>query len=151
YFTSVFLIPDTLGLEPLTADLDLVPGIPLRGRVTDRATGKPVRGAAVSYHALQPNPHVRTLPEHNRARAEATTGEDGSFAVAALPGPGVVAVAAPDVGAYTPALVTTQELKDFFKDGQPRGSDRELNEAVGVAGWSPLFQANYNALVLLNP
>ena len=42
---------------PLTFDITLKRGVLVRGRLTDKATGGPVRGS-VSYHAFADNPHL---------------------------------------------------------------------------------------------
>src|SRR5262249_33779887 len=52
YFAAMSRLPDTPGSDPLTADFDLAGGIPLHGRVTDGATGKPPKRALVEYHPL---------------------------------------------------------------------------------------------------
>jgi hypothetical protein len=59
-------VADTIGLGPLTADLELVRGIPFRGKVIDRATGKVV-DAQVNYYPLYPNPNVREAPGYGPA------------------------------------------------------------------------------------
>src|SRR5262249_18898600 len=41
---------DPPGLDPLTADIVLVQGLTVRGKVTDKATGQPVAGARVDYY-----------------------------------------------------------------------------------------------------
>ena len=37
-------VKDTAGLEPLTVDFELDRGVVMRGRLTDKVTGKPVQG-----------------------------------------------------------------------------------------------------------
>jgi RNA polymerase sigma factor (sigma-70 family) len=99
YFSSFKPIEETLGLEPLTVDFELERGLAVRGRLTDRSTGKPVRGL-VGYYALSDNPHLKDfvdvgqLPLIVDGRGE--VGPDGSFAVVALPGPGLLCVWADD-------------------------------------------------------
>src|SRR5262249_33885251 len=61
YFAASAWVPDKAGPDPLTVAFDLVSGIPLRGRVTDQATGKPPRAAVVEYYPLFPNPHSPKL------------------------------------------------------------------------------------------
>jgi hypothetical protein len=99
YFSSIKQIDETLGLEPLTVDFELERGMVVRGRLTDRSTGKPVRGL-VSYYALKDNPHLKDfrhigqLPLVVDGRGEVSL--DGSFTVVALPGPGLLCVWADD-------------------------------------------------------
>src|SRR5207302_10825105 len=92
YLAGVRDVPDPPGLGPLRVDFALKRGAWVRGRVTDKAMGKPVR-AHVSYYCFADNPWARVIT------AFATddgcwTKEDGSFRVAALPGPGLIAVEA---------------------------------------------------------
>src|SRR5262249_20605458 len=61
YFAAAVRLLERPGAEPLTADFDLVGGIPLRGRVTDRTNGQPPRRAVVAYYPLFPNPHSAAL------------------------------------------------------------------------------------------
>lgn len=49
YFQRTVELTDTAGLDPLTADIELVQGMTVRGKVTDKATGKPVAQALVEY------------------------------------------------------------------------------------------------------
>jgi hypothetical protein len=116
YFQRRADLQDTPGLGALTGDIELVRGLTVRGKVTDKATGKPVAQARVDYHPLAGNPNVNAkLAGYWAPRSEATTGPDGSYALTVLPGPGVLGVAGPKPDAYRPALVTLKERKDFFK------------------------------------
>ncbi len=104
YFNSTkWGIKDTPGLDPLTVDFDLDRGVAVRGRLTDKVTGRPVRGR-VDYVPLADNPHVGDYRELNMGQALAndfgSTGEDGSFTVIALPGPGLLMADADDTDRY---------------------------------------------------
>jgi RNA polymerase sigma factor (sigma-70 family) len=137
YFQRRAEIRDTQGLAPLTADIDMVQGLTVRGKVTDKATGKPVARCRVEYRPFYPNPYVNAkLAGRWSPESEAATGADGSYGVTVLPGPGILCVTAPKREEYAPPAVTPREVKDFFKVplGLPPGS-----------GYV------YNALVLLNP
>jgi RNA polymerase sigma factor (sigma-70 family) len=94
---------DTPGLEPITVDFELTRGIPVRGRLTDRATGKPVRGR-VMYLARAENPHLKDYRDFGREgfrfHRRGETSEDGSFTVLAIPGPGFLCVSAYDSDRY---------------------------------------------------
>ncbi len=100
--------------DTVTADFDLIRGVVLRGKLTDKRTGKPVAKAQIHYAAFKDNPLVSTLcfvgnpkfpirngefPIHYDApmmrQTHAETGPDGSFDMIVLPGPGVLA-AVPD-------------------------------------------------------
>jgi hypothetical protein len=148
YFGGVFESTDTTGLTPLTADIELVPGIPLRGRVTDKATGKPVSQAVVTYHALYPNAYrSKLVREYKLTQSETVTGPDGSYSLAVFPGPGVVAVAAARRGMYTSALAKVKEIKDVFGGAQVRGQ----MEDVLLTEDGAFITEQHNALALLNP
>jgi RNA polymerase sigma factor (sigma-70 family) len=153
YFQRTVDVQDPPGLDPLTADIDLVQGaVMVRGKVTDKE-GKPVAQARVDYHPLYANPNINKLPGFWKPRSEATTGPDGSYSLTVLRGQGVLGVVGPNPDAYMTAMVTLQERKDFFK--VPLVWDREegyLTPAVGNnAAGAPLVQDDYNALVLLEP
>jgi RNA polymerase sigma factor (sigma-70 family) len=145
-------LEDALGLGALTADVELVRGLQVRGRVTD-GEGRPVARARIDYHPLFPNPHVGQLPGQWRPCAETTTGPDGAYALTVLPGPGVMGVVGPEQGAYMPATVTLQERKDFFKAPidnviYPIEDFLTTDEGGRPGG---IYAADYHALVLLEP
>jgi hypothetical protein len=73
-------------------------GIPLRGRVTDRDSGKSPKRGVVVYYPLFPNAHSAALQKTTSYMAASSTPlrPDGSYSLPVLPGPGVVmAVACP--------------------------------------------------------
>src|SRR5262249_52680862 len=90
YFASPQIVNDTAGLEPVTADFELERGVLVRGRLADTATGRPVRGTV--YYLPQPgNPHLKDYPAFaTTSTNQASVEKDGSFAVAAVPGPGLL-------------------------------------------------------------
>jgi RNA polymerase sigma factor (sigma-70 family) len=147
YFQATRSLPDTPGFDPLTCDFDLVRGIVVRGRVTDRATGKPVPEAVVRYNPLAPNPNVRAelfpLPETR-------TAADGSYHLVILPGPGLLQVTAFGQD-YRGARITGREMKSFFHDDVQRGDANVFQLIVGVGQQAGLSQEDCHALVLLNP
>jgi beta-lactamase regulating signal transducer with metallopeptidase domain/protocatechuate 3,4-dioxygenase beta subunit len=105
YLNVAKRVVDTPGLDTLTVDFDLVRGVVLSGRVTDKATGKPVARARVAYATFADNPHlagfaVRGKRETSKLpelmHAQATTGPDGSFSLVVLPGPCLLGVQVPD-------------------------------------------------------
>ncbi|HEV3260032.1 MAG TPA: hypothetical protein VG013_24400 [Gemmataceae bacterium] len=90
YFGAAQIVNDSAGLEPITADFELERGILVRGRLTDKATGRPVRGSL--YYLPSPdNPRLKDYPKFSQVSVGAATSEkDGSFAVAVVPGPGLM-------------------------------------------------------------
>ncbi|MDG3008430.1 sigma-70 family RNA polymerase sigma factor [Paludisphaera mucosa] len=94
---EVGLAPDG---EPTRVDFALRRGVLVRGRVTSGSGRLPVR-ARVQYFADPSNPHADEAPGFGGTRQAAPTEPDGSFAVAALPGRGLLAVRAG--GRFAPA------------------------------------------------
>jgi RNA polymerase sigma factor (sigma-70 family) len=153
YFQRQVGFEDTLGLGALTGDIELVRGLTVRGKVTDKATGEAVAQARVEYYPLYPNPHVNAkLAGRWVPRAEAVTGPDGSYALTALPGPGVIGVTGPRRDLYMAAWVTLKERKDFFKGilvDPPHEIVLNIDGGGNLRG--AIAQDNYHALVLLEP
>jgi RNA polymerase sigma factor (sigma-70 family) len=79
-------------LEPAAFDFTLKRGVVVRGRVTDKATGKPI-GGRVNYYAFEDNPHLKDYPAFRQSYdADARLDDDGRFEVIGLPGRGLVVV-----------------------------------------------------------
>jgi RNA polymerase sigma factor (sigma-70 family) len=93
-------VADTPGLEPLTVDFELERGVVVRGRLTDKLTGKPVQGE-VHYVELPDNPHLKEFEEINSLSGR--TVANGSFSVVAIPGPGLLCVTAEEVNHFAAA------------------------------------------------
>jgi RNA polymerase sigma factor (sigma-70 family) len=133
-------VPDNPGLDPVTVDFALKRGIWIEGRLTDKVTGQPIRGA-VEYFSLSGNPNLREYPgfdgsilyEHAIKEAKA----DGSYRVVGLPGPGLV-------GVY------------YQKDPYLRAPDRDdefgtKETSFVTAPYYLGFTSNYNALARIEP
>src|SRR5262249_17498961 len=100
-------------------DFDLERGLTLRGKLTDKVTGRPVQGS-VSWHQLPDNPNLK---DYSTARWHGVHAKpDGSFEVAAVPGPGLLmAVAWNDRNRYRRAAAAEAEalVRDAFRVGGP--------------------------------
>jgi hypothetical protein len=102
YIKVVKVIGNPTGLEPIVVDINLRQGLILEGKVTNRATGRPVR-AVVQYYPFRDNPHLREYPDASffdnalHDEAEFRTDENGHFRAFVLPGGGILAVRAPDL------------------------------------------------------
>jgi RNA polymerase sigma factor (sigma-70 family) len=152
YFNSTKLsVADTEGLDPITVDFELDRGLVVRGRLTDKVTGKPVRGQ-VNYLATPDNPHRKDFPDFGQPQAlvawEGQTSEDGSFSVLALPGAGALCVSADNAGRYIRVDPGKVNLGNFILEGyhavipitvsekEPRSMVRDISLEPGrsVAG-----------------
>jgi RNA polymerase sigma factor (sigma-70 family) len=100
-------VKDTPGFDPITVDFEMERGVTVRGRLTDQATGKPVRGT-ISYAAWSHNPNLKDFSQLMQFFPHAQTGPDGTFAIAAVPGPGLLLAWAYDRDHYSRA-----EVKDW--------------------------------------
>ncbi len=133
-------IPDSPGLDPVTADIELKRGVWIEGKITEKVTGQPLQGM-VEYFALHSNPNLRDYPGFDSTvlglGAGVRTNEDGSYRVVGLPGPGLVAVM-------------------WHSGDHLRAPDRD--DEYGIKGPSPstapyhlLDPTNYNALARIDP
>ncbi len=129
-------------------------GIPFRLRLIDEE-GRPFE-AEVSYHDVQPNPHVTSLQNYdarwpiNRAARRS----DGTYQGFVLPGPGAVLVKTPRGFNYRPAHV---DPKAFFAPGKTDWTKQEQISTYGnhdtlmrYPGWW-IDQHDFAAIVLVNP
>jgi RNA polymerase sigma factor (sigma-70 family) len=171
-------IPDAPGLGPMTIDLKLPPGIPIRGKVLDERTGKPIPGARVNYYPFQNFAGATKMYagfDHAWAESSAIAGPDGSYAVAVLPGPGILGTVAPDFTwaggtptlskAYSRAELSDKEFDAFVEkyqlpdQGLPRrvkGNEQDLivtlEHSQSGRVFTGLVPAHYfNHVVLLHP
>jgi protocatechuate 3,4-dioxygenase beta subunit len=166
HFARQMQVDDPPGLEPVTADIELPRGIIVQGRVIEKASGKPVSGVRVSYYPLFENPNVIHQEEYLTsglvydgfpgALSSVLSGPDGSFALATLVGPGVLAANAKPLSAYERALITPKALEDFLKDRPHRMNSTELlgvyRTGDPIRALDPFWlqQSQYHALELIN-
>jgi RNA polymerase sigma factor (sigma-70 family) len=103
YVKVVKPLNDSGGIAPVRLDIPLKRGVWAEGRVTDRATGKPVK-AVVVYYPFRDNPNVNDCPDASflndnvSDEAECPTDADGRFRAAVLPGGGLLTVRATEPG-----------------------------------------------------
>ncbi len=132
-------VPDSPGLGPVMVDFALKRGVWIEGKVTDKVTGKPVRGD-VEYFSLYSNPNLLSdYPGFIATIMFNTVGtkEDGSYRVVGLPGPGLVGVLY-HLGTYLRA----PERQDEYGTKEP---------SLNTAPWAIIHPSNYNALAPVNP
>src|SRR5262249_14194313 len=88
YVRALALVPDSPGLTPVTVDFELKRGVWIEGKLADKVTGKPLRGA-VEYFSLYSNPNRRDYPDFDGTHENIVAAkEDGSYRIVGLPGPG---------------------------------------------------------------
>jgi RNA polymerase sigma factor (sigma-70 family) len=161
YFVTCAKVPDSAGMAPIRFDVECVPGIPFRLKLIDGATGKPVKGAEVSYGPIYPNAHAREVPGFAPLNAIGpyNTGipqADGTYLLGVLPGPGGVFVRTAE-GLYPPACVDSKAFFNPGKDKQPgKRSPRVYGDknTIFIAsgeGFNDSPQSQYSAIVLINP
>ena len=121
----------------MSLEIELRRGVWIEGKITDKATGKPVAGF-VEYFAHSRNPSLAEYPDfdgsvffhHHPVR------EDGSYRIAGLPGPGLVAVLRRE------SYLSAPERDDEFGTRQ-----KEFSTAPYHLG----FTSNYSALAEVDP
>ena len=157
YFAASLPWPEEPGGAASRVDFDLVGGIPLRGRVTNAATGKAPKRGAVEYYPLYPNPHSAALTNETRAvpASSAPLRPDGSYSLTVLPGPGVVLAVASPRDSYEVAALDDRELASVFDDGDDHSvrdwqGNHWLDVAVSGRRWSRCID-RFNALALIRP
>jgi RNA polymerase sigma factor (sigma-70 family) len=143
---------DTPATDAIVVDFDLMSGIRLRGRVTDRATGKPPMRAVVEYYPLFPNPHGSGLTNAPEAAASSClVRPDGSYDLAVLPGPGVVCAAASPRRWYAAATTDEKELTTVADSRISPDGSRLLRIAWAADRQGYLAVNRYNVLSPIHP
>jgi RNA polymerase sigma factor (sigma-70 family) len=141
YLPANRAVASTAGLEPVTVDFALKRGVWVKGRVTEKTTGKPLSGG-IAYYCLRDNPHHTDIPRAFDAALGGPVRDDGSFRFVAVPGRGVVAVQVSHNDRYLSG-VGVEKIK------VPRGRMGSL----GYLDTSPSFCQfnNFNTLAEINP
>jgi hypothetical protein len=98
YMSSVVHVADTPAYTPVAADVTVVKGVVVKGKVVDTSTGKGIPGQ-VMLDVLTNNPFLRLYPgfDDGVPQLPASTEDDGSFRAVTIPGP-VILLAGPDAG-----------------------------------------------------
>jgi RNA polymerase sigma factor (sigma-70 family) len=140
YVVQSLLVPGDFGPGPATVDFELRRGVWIEGKMTDKETGQPLRGAA-EYFSLFENPSRHDYPGYDGTmimeRIWTGSKDDGSYRVVGLPGPGLV-------GVY------------YQKDTYLRAPDRDdefgtKEKSIRTAPYHISFTSNYNALARVDP
>jgi RNA polymerase sigma factor (sigma-70 family) len=98
YLEVLANVANTPALDAVRVDFRLNRAIWIEGRLTDKATGKPLQ-AVVGYFARVGNTHLREHAGYDGPIGNpfaSNVREDGTFRVAGLPGPGFLSVVSSD-------------------------------------------------------
>jgi RNA polymerase sigma factor (sigma-70 family) len=131
-------VPDSPGLAAVTVDFDMKLGVWIEGKITDKVTGKPVKGS-IEYFSLYSNPNLRDYPGFDGTflpQVAAGTKEDGTYRIAGIPGPGLIAA--------------------WYVDGYLRSPERDDEFGIAemylsTAPYHLHHPINYGALARINP
>jgi hypothetical protein len=111
------------GLGPIEVDFALKRGTWVTGRVFDREAKRPVQ-AEVYYFALADNPNLKAVSEFRRDTEMKSRSDDGTFRLAVLPGPGLIAVRIQGDHSFVSGDADSDKLPDVVQakpmDFQPR-------------------------------
>jgi RNA polymerase sigma factor (sigma-70 family) len=133
-------VPDTEGLQPVKAEIELMRGVVVSGRVIDRQTGKGVL-SGVRFVPLPQNTFFGK-PGYDSYRQDHTmrgTDQDGRFRLVVIPGPGVLMVQAHSGESHDGQYLNPYQLATFDEEGRKHVEVME----DGVGGY---FAAAGNAL-----
>ena len=153
---------------PITADLEVVRGIPFGVRVLDKETGKPLKGT-LSYFPISPNnPFERGVMGYvgtaNKGSSvcgafyEATPDDQGQFHGAVLSGPGFLGFSHP----YRPGDESRADRKPMlsFPDGKKNikltpndhgGPFAFVPISAEPFSWTGLPLGQYDAVIAIDP
>lgn len=154
HFNKGVVVADSGGLQPLEVNVELAKGILVSGRVTDAESGRPVRGT-VSYEPLFGNENVVTTNELVYAETASTQiGEDGSYAISVLPGPGAIAVET-ESDQYVSARIDAERLREIVGEQYVRldqhGNANFLQTSAGPQSGGSMSARLKNVIKLVNP
>jgi hypothetical protein len=122
-------VPDSPGLDPVTVDIEMKRAIWIEGRLTDKATGKPLRGY-VTYAVRSGNPNLHDyLDFWGGFPGFKPTNEDGTYRIIGLPGPGRIMVR--------------------WLDGFLLGAERDDDDGMVEGEGNP--HSNYGAFAPIDP
>jgi beta-lactamase regulating signal transducer with metallopeptidase domain/protocatechuate 3,4-dioxygenase beta subunit len=140
YLGTLMKLADRPAGEVIHLDMRLRRGIVVHGKVTDKASGKPVR-AIVRYTPVADNPEIGRTPGYREVAAEgsyttaADTKADGSFRIPVLPGRGLLIVG--DAGWRYPGLDKLEWAKFRSISTLPSQGDVQAYRQITVEQGSP--------------
>ncbi len=151
YLPSQQRISDSEGLKPVTANFDIVRGVLVKGRITDKETGNPIY-CALWYFPMADNTFFKDLPGNDWYRHSIQghrTEKDGTFSLTALPGSGIIMVRAENeaMGLYCEAVADPADKSKLYRDDGEGG----LGQSFYTAGGSIQTLTGHHAYRLIEP
>jgi RNA polymerase sigma factor (sigma-70 family) len=131
YVAPVVEVPDSFGPDPVTVDVELKRAVWIEGKLTDQATGQPVR-SRVMWLARGGNPNVGDYANYYGGFPGVATNDDGTYRIIGLPGPGVI--------------VVFHDHETEYLHGAERDDEDGLREAFGY-----IPQTNFAAFARIDP
>jgi hypothetical protein len=136
YLDTARTLADSEGLKPIAADFALRHGVPVKFRLLDKRTGRPVRGQ-IQYEIAQHNPFYAeavygpgVFPSREFMYIR-TTDQDGYIRFVAYPGPcAIYAVAGRENGYFLRAKL---DPADEAKGRYPLGNGDPANGFLGLS------------------
>jgi RNA polymerase sigma factor (sigma-70 family) len=133
YVAPVLEVPDSFGPDPVTVDVELKRAVWIEGKLTDKATGRPLAGHHLMYLVRDGNRNQGDYAGFwGGMNGAATTNEDGSYRIIGLPGPGLITV--------------FQNHKEDYLYGAERDDEDGLKEGFGY-----MPQVNFSAFARIDP
>jgi RNA polymerase sigma factor (sigma-70 family) len=129
YVSPTVEVPGTNGADPVTVDVELKRGVWIEGRLTDQATGQPLRGSLM-YVVDNDNANADDYLRFYGGMPGVATKDDGTYRIIGLPGPGQVVV--------------------WSKDNYLRGADHD-DEDAQPDGFGYMPGGNFGAFARVNP
>jgi hypothetical protein len=150
YIAPVLDVPDTFGPDAVTVDVELKRAVWVEGKLTDKATGKPLGEHTLMYLVVDGNQNQRDHHGFWGGLPGVRTKEDGSYRIIGLPGPGLIAVFGPWDEDYLRGAERDDEdgLKDAFgympqsnfvafaRIDPAQGNDSVKRDIALVRGWT---------------
>ena len=128
YISSSVNLPRNVTADVVNIEVNLAGAIELSGKITDRATGKAPRQALVKYY---PEPSNDRRAGLNMPASSSQMRPDGSYALAVLPGPGIISVVA------SPRYYYAQAAVDFAALGPSYGPPGTLEATHAIVRIDP--------------
>jgi RNA polymerase sigma factor (sigma-70 family) len=151
YFFTLTQVADTPGLETIRFDASIDRGLRVRGKVTDKETGRPVP-ARLEFIARADNPNIKDYPDFSSqgtVPSSARARQDGKFQLSAIPGKGWLCVTATDEEHYQAAEY--EGAGTFLLEAIPHGSQPSRFHAIVPITIDPKKKGPVTVDVTLRP